>query len=192
MPFFLSTCTYYWTYMEFIFQTNLICSSIGICCRSPQPELNHQSLVGLKTSPYQRLKKILLRTNLPVWALTKRFLKTVWKNQPRRVQQRSPRESHSPGCHLKKLVRLMPPQGSWRTTNWMKLMLRRQDQLQGRYKEVRRKQILFRAQLKLELTLMNRVSLSEQSVAQWRSRWPSQVICDGWCALSLCDVVLVY
>nr|ACF83363.1 unknown [Zea mays] len=48
----------------------------------------------------------------------------------------------------------------------MKLMLRRQDQLQGRYKEVRRKQILFRAQLKLELTLMNRVSLSEQSVAQ--------------------------
>lgn len=176
--------------MEFVFQTNLMCFSIAICCRSPQLELNHQSLVVLKTSPHQRLKKMLLRTNLPAWASRKRFLKMVWKNQPRWIQQRSPRGSHSPVCHLKKLVRLMPPQGSERTPNSMQLMLRRQDQLQDRYKEVRRKQILFRGQLKLELILMNKTSTNRVLFSEDHGD-QNQLICDGWWrASALYNIVL--
>jgi len=139
---------YYWPNMEFVFQTNYLFSSSDMvilltvcwyCCRSPQPELNHQSLVVLKTSPHQRLKKILRPTNLHVWALRKRFLKMVWKNQPLLIQQRSPRGSHSPDCHHRELVLSMPQlqgKGSQRAPNRLQLM-QRQDQLQGSYKKQR-------------------------------------------------------
>ena len=161
--------------MEFVFQTNYLCSSSDMvilltvcwyCCRSPQPELNHQSLVVLKTSPHQRLKKILRPTNLHVWALRKRFLKMVWKNQTHQIQQRSPRESHSPDCHHRKQVCSMTHQahhlqGSQRTQSQLQVVLKRHSQLQGSYKELRWSQTPFRVRSKLELILMNRLQSSE-------------------------------